>query len=291
MKYGRYSKALAGDVFLSIDSVIAEYKLQNEGGQRFLHFIENKLLWQYEYHEVFGGIGKYQRCFTFDFGQESTVSVLVGFYGASGRLEPDKVRIDFNPNKVDCNELRELLVWLRMNAKSSKLVRYDLAVDFPYPRRDFMLVRTDQRKRGLEELSQDNFTEYLGRRNCPGRYKLYNKTMESKLEFPLTRSELTCDGAWSPQMCLDHFPVLYRFEPFAEDGVKQYVSGSDAAVLAMMIKDPENSLYLDWFSFRKRKSLRSILAKCSADSDSVHSVVSVDDIQEIVNRACVDILS
>ncbi len=288
MNYGKYHVTLPGDIEVSCDSLIADFKFDKLSMQKLLDWISSRVLWSYDYSERFGGLGKYKYAFTFDFQQESTVTLLVGLFSASG-LTP-KVRLDFNPNKVSCSQLQDLLLYLRLNCKSSDLVRWDLAIDFPYVRRDFLLVRTDQRKRGLEETSVDNFTEYLGRRNSPGRYKLYNKTVESGLEYPLTRSELTCDGSWTAQECINHLPVLYRFEPFAEDGLKQFLTGTDLLILREMVLHPEDAVFLDLLDHRKRKSLRSILAKCSADSSSCHQVVGVDTVERILNDICNDIV-
>lgn len=291
MEYGKYFSSLPGGVCVSCDSVIVDFKLDKNKGQALLDFIQSRVLWQYDYFERFGGIGRFKHSFTFDFGQKSTVTLLIGLYGASGTLEADKVRLDFNPNKVDCQELEDIIFHCRLWAKRSVLVRWDLAIDFPAPRRDFILVRTDRRKRGLEEVSDDNFTEYLGRRNSPGRYKLYNKSVESGLDYPLTRSELTCSGSWTASECLDHLPYVFRYEPFADDGVKQFPKSALSAYAAMLIRHPEEAFLIDFFNWKQKKCLISILQQCSSDTSSVHAVVGVGVVDSIISAIRKNILA
>lgn len=70
--------------------------------------------------------------------------------------------------------------------------RFDLAVDIPIDRASVRLVK--DRRVYSERRHGEEWTEYLGpKASTVGRCKLYNKTAEAKLSYPLTRLELTLD--------------------------------------------------------------------------------------------------
>ena len=92
----------------------------------------------------------------------------------------------------------------------SRIARFDLAIDIPIDRSKCFLVKDRrlyiERKHGIE------FTQYLGAKSSSvGRVKLYNKTAEAKLDYPLTRLELTLN----PAVPYDevNFPSVYYLKP------------------------------------------------------------------------------
>lgn len=98
--------------------------------------------------------------------------------------------IEFNPNKLEFSEfllIDEILLFL----SDVSVVRLDLAIDIPDCRQFYHIV-PDMRKYSTE-LYQGSFTEYLGRHNSVDFVKLYDKQKESKLEYSLTRLEVTCE--------------------------------------------------------------------------------------------------
>lgn len=99
--------------------------------------------------------------------------------------------IDFNPNKVGD--------WLFFNmfydlflqyASDLFLRRYDLAIDLPFKRLDVKLIKD---RRSYHYLKDKSVTEYLGKRSNHNYIKLYDKKVESKLDYDLTRVEITVD--------------------------------------------------------------------------------------------------
>lgn len=109
----------------------------------------------------------------------------------------DRYRLDANPNKVgtdpNFNNIREFLV---RNARKGfcKVSRFDLAIDIPVDCSQSFLVK--DRRMYIERRHGVEFTQYLGSKSSTaGRVKLYNKTAEAKLDYPLTRLELTLDPA------------------------------------------------------------------------------------------------
>lgn len=116
-----------------------------------------------------------------------------------GGLLQDRYRIDANPNKVGGNSNYELIrQYLVRNSRNilCKIQRFDLAIDIPVDRSKCFLVKDKrlyiERRHGVE------YTQYLGSKSSSvGRVKLYNKTAEAKLNYPLTRLELTLDPSLS----------------------------------------------------------------------------------------------
>lgn len=105
----------------------------------------------------------------------------------------DRVRLDFNPNKVGDDPnfqiIREFLV-RNSRANLCRISRFDLAIDIPVTREKCFLVK--DRRLYIERRHGEEFTQYLGSKSSKvGRVKLYNKALEAKLDYPLTRLELT----------------------------------------------------------------------------------------------------
>ena len=117
----------------------------------------------------------------------------IGLVG-NGVLE-DRCRLDFNPNKV-ANDANFQLIhqFLIRNSREvcRKIPRFDLAVDIPVERNRCFLVK--DRRMYIERRHGSEFTQYLGSKSSKvGRVKLYNKSVEADLNYPLTRLELTLD--------------------------------------------------------------------------------------------------
>lgn len=77
-------------------------------------------------------------------------------------------------------------------SKSYEVTEFDIAVDLPFSR-DSVIVCKDKRKYACVVNSLNDCTEYLGSRHCAGFCKVYNKQIESGLEFACTRFEMTFD--------------------------------------------------------------------------------------------------
>lgn len=111
------------------------------------------------------------------------------------KTEYGRVRLDWNPNKVSNHAVFQcILRYLIFNTKEMQrnLRRIDLAVDLPVLRSNCFLIKDgraySERRHGEE------YTQYLGAKSSTvGRVKLYNKQVESKLNYPLTRLEITLD--------------------------------------------------------------------------------------------------
>lgn len=121
----------------------------------------------------------------------------------------NRVRLDANPNKVAQHQafqtvLSFLIQHTRLHRRTVK--RFDLAVDIPVERSDVFLVKDNRAY--LERRHGREYTQYLGAKSSTaGRVKLYNKQIEAKLDYPLTRLELTLN----PEARFEDvkFPAVY----------------------------------------------------------------------------------
>lgn len=124
-----------------------------------------------------------------------------------GRNADDKSKgfIEFNPNKCESSALfQKFMSEFRSCALDREVVRYDMAIDIPLPRNLCRLIRSNKKKYRCDV--DESITEYLGRKNTSGYIKLYDKTAEAKLNYPLTRLEITLDKGVK---AADSFPTVW----------------------------------------------------------------------------------
>lgn len=137
-------------------------------------------------------IGSFQNQFSIKL--ENGASFWVGEGLNQSETKWDRVRLDANPNKVaDSGAFNRILRYLVENSlqENRHIKRFDLAIDIPLPRKDVVLVK--DRRMYKERRHGKEYTQYLGQKSHPGHVKLYNKSVEAKLDYPLTRLELTLD--------------------------------------------------------------------------------------------------
>lgn len=250
-----------GDTY-SIDKLLLDFKLRYRSGGEwaagFLSFLSNDLSVFFD-HWTTSRIGTYREQFSIDCGDGNSFWVGVGLNEGAGRVI-NRVRLEFNPNKV-ANCYIFTLVFNRlfsMAAGPPMVVRFDLAVDFPVLRSDCWLLKD---RRMLEEIrkSDEDRTQYLGERNKPGRCKLYNKALESKLNHPLSRLEITIGGdaiayeqvlaVWPQVMIWDDLQMVFDNEKLTE---------TDRVLMKCLIMYPE---LIDELGRGKRKKIGRILER------------------------------
>lgn len=141
---------------------------------------------------------RFERLAKITYGVDASMTVGFRFNGATqfDELSRDNSLrgfLDFNPNKTsDFDQFWSDLRSITSLCDLKLIKRIDVAIDLPFKRRD-ILLKKDNRRYECVAYSFDNFTEYLGCRNDIGRVKVYNKTLESKLNYDLTRVEITTD--------------------------------------------------------------------------------------------------
>lgn len=140
---------------------------------------------------------------------DSGVSFWVGCALNGASTDWARHRVEFNPNRVAENEVfRAVLRFIVENTRAvyRSVRRFDLAIDIPVERSNCFLVK--DRRLYIERRHGQELTQYLGSKSSTvGRVKLYNKQVESALDYPLTRLELTIDPATPYDKV--NFPEVY----------------------------------------------------------------------------------
>lgn len=113
---------------------------------------------------------------------------------------------------------KQVLTYLGMTILHMHVKRWDLACDVPVTRSDVQLFK-DRRKYAQFYMSSEDFTEYLGQSDSAGRVKVYNKRLESGLDYDLTRIEVTLDSFGYSDL-LHWFPEVYKTDVIPLDSDK-----------------------------------------------------------------------
>lgn len=247
----------------SIDNIVVWFRLyypEDVLCQEILDFISNRLDFDYDHFQSFK-FACFRDQFSFRLGDGYSFWLGASFNGAKGTADPF-VALDFNPNKVmRFQHFAEIYNFVLARAKQVDFKRFDLAIDIPVKRSDVFMYK-GRRKLTVdpdeeEELfignSWENFTHYLGRRSSVGRVKLYNKQRESKLNYPLTRVELTC----APDSDMDKYmPTVKYFDDLQMVFNDLKISGSDRLILRRVLEHPDE---LGELSYYQRKRFDDIL--------------------------------
>lgn len=261
LQYFMSVRTKTGDTY-SIDKLILDFKLRYRSGGEwaagFLSFLSDNSFVFFD-HWTTSRIGTYREQFSIDCGDGNSFWVGVGLNEGTGRVI-NRVRLEFNPNKVAENRVF-CLVFNQLFVFASGppgVVRFDLAVDFPVLRSDCWLLK-DRRMYEEVRKSDEDRTQYLGERNKPGRCKLYNKALESKLKHPLSRLEITISGdsmayeqvlaIWPRVMVWDDLQLVF------DDNVSG-LTGTDRFILKSLIMEPGR---LDELARVKQKKIGCIL--------------------------------
>ncbi len=161
-------------------------------------------------------------------------------------------KVEFNPAKVGkLIQFTEFYSFLIANCKYLEFKRFDVAMDIPVPYSHVHIFKDVRMMRTFEH-SAENKTVYLGTRGAHGQVKLYNKQLESKLDYPLTRLEMTLkydNCSWMEFQRL--FPKVYVYEK-----VPDSFTGTDL-VLALAVS--EHSEYMNLIPRRKREKIMCLL--------------------------------
>lgn len=187
-----YKSIEENGVVYSVDMVRLEIKTNCSDGDEFCQWLMDKEL------EI-GDVGYYQSFKAYTYRHlfvvpcgDSTISIGLQL-NDDKRHDNHRGYVEFNPNKVAGDSWFDtIMTRIRMTYEEIIVKRWDFAVDVPYPKKNCILVK-DNRNYTLYQ-GQKGETEYLGRRSHAGFVKLYDKTVESGLDYDLTRLEITVDG-------------------------------------------------------------------------------------------------
>ena len=186
-----------GDVIYSCDMLRLKFHIGIHRSQEFLDFFsqcEWTLNFRIEYTRPSFKLGSYKHLLVCS--RDSYVFKIGCGLNTPVRTDGMDCFIEFNPNKCDMDFIKLILEIISqfVNVVENKyfhLVRFDLAVDVPFPRSDVVLVK--EGKREYHRIVGTSLTEYVGTRHAGGFTKVYDKTFESQLDYDLTRIEITCD--------------------------------------------------------------------------------------------------
>lgn len=188
---------------------------------------------------------------------EEGISFYLGFgtYGKDYSNDNTDAKLEFNPAKVGNSRwFKNLYQMLVCRSRFIDFRRFDVAIDIPVSRSHLRLLK-DQRKFSLIEYSRENKTEYLGLRSNHGNVKLYNKALEQKLDYDLTRLELTLDyGNSSWQEFRRIFPQVLDIDSV---GFPDNLQGTDLVLYLACGEHPE---YLKLLAYKKRKKIEQLLS-------------------------------
>ena len=202
----------------SVDMVRVSLKFAGDGGQ-----------WLMEHADTFPcddmaswsskvAIGRYLTVWRFALG-DSSVTLGVGLFDKSCKVNMQRGFCEFNPNKVGGDSRLYLMIErIARHVASASVSRFDFAYDVSVDRN---VCRISKDRRTYQAVISDGMTEYLGHRNAAGFVKLYDKRVESGLSVPLTRVELTCSGAWTGKEVVENWPQVHRWS--VPDGTRGWV--------------------------------------------------------------------
>ena len=202
----------------------------------------------------------WRHLYALEFADGGTAAVGLVFNDPKGAPNQGRGFIEFNPNKL--MGLRVFANFYKRLLGACELVildRFDLAIDIP-DRRALFQLQKDRRK--YEYHNSGSVTEYLGRKNKPGRVKLYDKAAESGLEKPLTRLEITCAGNWSLEKVVEQLPTVLDLR-------KPHSRFKDVPSVAMLIRLGQLGESIDSFiSMYQSRNTQSKLRSAIAESNS-----------------------
>lgn len=168
--------------------------------------------------------------------------------------------IRFNPNKVlqDAVCFSDICSLLSMSIRC-EVYSMDIAIDIPI-HMDQILAKKDKRIMHLYLSSFSNYTIYYGReRNNIGTAKVYNKNKESKLDYPLTRIEITVGNpsskGWFNEV-INTLPNIWLYKPQKDVALsKVKLCGTDKVLIDLLRTHPYKMDYLQMLGRRKREKL------------------------------------
>lgn len=193
--------------------------------------------------------------------------------------------LDVNPNKCFNDDLcLKDINFIKSCCEHSafEIARLDLAIDIPV-NRSLIRVIKDRRKYQLIQNSQEDKTEYLGQRSSGGYVKIYNKSIESFLDYDLTRVEITIDD-------IEHLEDIFEYslpEIYIKNTqMKLDLTDSDLSktqlVLIELLKQTDNP---DYYLKQLNNSMSAKLKPYVFNDDTL-IVYDYDCIKTVISGIC-----
>lgn len=262
----------------SCDMIRLALEFTQDGLNVLNRFLSNGMRLDIKMHKPNFSDFKFKYLFTFDYG-ESTMTLGLCFNGCN---KADNLRgfIEVNPNKCfNSTQCHIDITNIIDSCLSYEFSRWDLAIDIPIDRGHVMMGK-DNRKFELHQRSFLDRTEYLGQRNKEGRVKIYNKQFESKLDYKLTRVELTLGSFNNVSNVLDKIlpDIFFNTEWQNNLLLDNSLSETQKILVELIRNDPNPLYYLKRVPYRQRKKIEPyVLGKnkqFNIDISSVYKIIS-----------------
>lgn len=256
MEYLLHAAGLRGATY-SCDKLVLGFKALGRNAQPLLDWLGGPAAPEFSRWES-RRLGTFRDQFSVSCAGGGSFWLGVGL-NTAGAPDWKAIRLEANPNKVGSTPefVRLWRCLMGCTVGRVRLLRWDLAADFPVPRESCVLAKD---RRLYEEIrhSDADRTQYLGQRNASGRCKLYNKQLEQGLAEPLTRVELTLDLEDSTrERAAELWPVVYTAGEADYAGLGE----TDAFILRTLMQAPER---INELGRRKRDKLAPLLAAARA---------------------------
>lgn len=186
--------------------------------------------------------------------------------GTKGAVD---LMVKYNPNKVRSVELARLLATFFVGNPFTVVKSFDLAIDMPINILNVFPQPEGKMSKRIIDNGGDNKTYYFKERGSNGSTKIYNKTREAKLDYDLTRYEITL----TPKVSLNDMS-FYNLDPnllmplyiTGDMQLDVSVSGTDKVLLLACLEHYE---YLDELPRKKKVKIKEIISNllCQVDLD------------------------
>jgi hypothetical protein len=282
-----------GDVVYSCDMLRLNFKIPFDSDLRSIQtgnlLIFDDLAYQYGFDcDMFGpsfSVSAYRWLLTFTRGD---CVIKIGLQQNSYRSDNRTLLcfVEFNPNKVDFDFLGEIYYYCTGLGNKFKsifnfftLSRFDLAVDIPVPR-EFVRMFKSGRRSYTYIIRDGSVTEYAGNRSSHGFVKVYDKTLESGLDYYLTRVEITCCD-FSTSLPDIHISCQGQFT------LDDSLTGTDL-ILIEFFNRLDDVEFNSWFRMMPRKKKEKLGSFMRAGKDSFKfsetAILKVhDNIREVMS--------
>lgn len=272
-----HDKIQSGNLTFSIDNIVMDLYISSQSARNQLMALLDKLPVSHAVEMVHWSSfrpGTFREQFTIRF--QDRTSFWIGAVLNGRKPVWDRVRMDFNPNKVAEHEVFQLLLgYLVGNTRTMHRVvrRYDLAVDIPVLRQDAFLVKDSRAY--IERRHGQEWTQYLGAKSSTvGRVKMYNKAVEAGLHYPLTRLEMTLDPATPYEKV--SFPTAYYLDDYQLCFSGQKATDTERFIINALL---EGCGTLDQLGRGTREKIKKLL------NDYVKAVeISREEYQQVVRQ-------
>lgn len=251
LKYYHEIKTSQGQIY-SIDMVRLTFDA-GEKSQQLSDYISQLSVYgdciEVKYYPNYGQF-KYRHLWAFedDSGAAWSMGLTLGNKVTIGFLE-------FNPNKcMNSQVFNEFWLEFKNMTVTRDISRWDLAIDIPIDRRQCILTKD---KRNYQCILDKSKTEYLGRRSSEGFVKLYDKKEESKLDYDLTRLEITLKLTTNIN---NAFPTVLIMDSQEHMMLEEKLGNRDSVLLQLLRASDNMNYYLKQLTYRQRKKLEPYLA-------------------------------